>query len=480
MAQTNLLFITTDQQRWDSLPCYGLDFIETPYLDRLAREGTVFERCYTAAPLCVPCRGAWMSGQWPSVTGVVGNSDWFDDSQCWPTRLRAAGYRTAAIGKMHFNPWDHMGGFQERIIAEDKRHTYLPDHHAQFLQCHGLERPHPTQNPGYFEWLAAPVTPMERRFHVDGYVGDRAAEWLEACGDEPFAAWVSFAGPHDPYDPPEDMAAMYYDAAIPEPVGSADELGAKPRVQQARNRGSLNNSMYRIDPSLATPEQIRRWRAHYYANITLIDEGIGKVLAALEESGSLDDTLIVFSSDHGDALGDHGLTYKGFFYEGMAHVPLIARGPAGPAGAAGPQVTAEARCPGLVSSLDVVPLFYEVCQTPVPEGLQGASILPMLTEPSAAGRDCVFSENGGRAMAFDGQWKYVHYESGEAELYDLSADPDEVTNLAGQAAAEEARLRARLVEHGLANARCRALAQHRPQFPARVQLEEEYRRQRQA
>ena len=480
MARTNLLFITTDQQRWDSLPCYGLDFIHTPNLDRLAREGTVFERCYTAAPLCVPCRGAWMSGQWPSTTGVVGNSDWFDDSDCWPARLGAAGYRTAAIGKMHFSPWDHMGGFQERIIAEDKRHVYLPDHHAQFLRRHGLERAHPTQNPGYFEWLAASVTPLERRFHVDGYVGERAAEWLAAHGNEPFAAWVSFPGPHDPYDPPEEMAGMYYDAPIPAPVGSAAELATKPKAQQGRNHGSANNSMYRMDPSRASPEQIRRWRAHYYANISLIDEGIGKMLQALEETGALDHTLIVFTSDHGDALGDHGLTYKGYFYEGMAHVPLIARGPAGAGGGEAPRVTAGARCAGLVSSLDLVPVFYQACEAEPPQGLQGHSVLPMLTDVGATVRDRVFSENVGRTMVFDGRWKYAHYESGEGELYDLERDPDEVENLSGQAevAEVESQFRARLVEHALANARCRALAQRRPQHPLRVRLEEEYQEQR--
>ena len=480
MARTNLLFITTDQQRWDSLPCYGLEFIHTPNIDRLARDGTVFERCYTAAPLCVPCRGAWMSGQWPSTTGVMGNSDWFDDSSCWPARLGAAGYRTVAIGKMHFNPWDHPGGFRERIIAEDKRHTYLPDDHVQYLKAHGMERAHPTQNPGYFEWLAAPVTPLERRFHVDGFVGDRAAEWLETQGDEPFAAWVSFPGPHDPYDPPEELAAMYYDAPIPEPVGSAEELATKPRAQRGRNHGSVDNSMYRMDPSVATAEQIRRWRAHYYANITLIDEGVGKMLAALEEAGVLDDTLIVFTSDHGDALGDHGLTYKGFFYESMARVPLIVRGPAGPNGRDGPRAQPGARCPGLVSALDLVPLFYQVCRAPEPEGLQGHSILPMLTDGGVSIRDAVFSENGGRAMVCDGQWKYVHYESGEGELYDLAEDPDELVNRCGDEGSAEmvSQLRARLVEHSLANARCSSLAQRRPQFPLRVQMEEEYRRER--
>jgi len=482
MSQTNLLFITADQQRWDSLPCYGREFVQAPNLERLAREGTVFERCYVPAPLCVPCRGSLMSGKWASTTGVMGNSDWFDDGDCWPARIGAAGYRTAAIGKMHFNPWDHMGGFQERVIAEDKRHVYLPDHHSQFLRRHGLRRVHPTENPGYFENLAASVTPLERRFHVDGFVGDRAAEWLAQHGDGPFAAWVSFPGPHDPYDPPEDMADLYYDAPIPEPVGSPEELSAKPRAQQGRNHGSADNSMYRIDPSTASPEQIRRWRAHYYANITLIDEGIGKMLAALEAGGVLDRTLVIFTSDHGDALGDHGLAYKGFFYDCMARVPLIVRGPSAAGSMGAPVTTRGARSASLVSSLDLVPLFYEACGVEPPTGLQGESVAPILRQPGEAIRELVFSENGGRVMVFDGQHKYVHYDTGEGELYDLQADPDELTNLVDEpgVAPIAAQLRGRLVEHGLRNARCHALAHRRPQHPLRVGLEEEYRRDRES
>ena len=162
----NLLFITADQQRWDSLPCYGLDFMQTPNLDRLAREGMVFERCYVPAPLCVPTRAALLGGQWPTTTGVLGNAHWLDEGKIavWPQVLSDAGYNTAAIGKMHFFPWDARNGFQERISAEDKRHTYLPDDFSKFLRAHGHQRAHPTANPGYFDTLNASVTPLPKRF----------------------------------------------------------------------------------------------------------------------------------------------------------------------------------------------------------------------------------------------------------------------------------------------------------------------------
>ena len=470
----NLLFITTDQQRWDSLPCYGLDFMDTPALDRIAAEGLVFDRCMVSSPVCVPCRAAFMSGQYPSTTGVLGNNAWLPASvPTWPSRLGAAGRRTVAVGKMHFDPWDARCGFDERISAEDKRHVYLPDDHVTFLRQHGLDRPHPASLPGYFESLGAPVTPREKRFHVDGFTGDQAAAWLRRYGDEPFAAWVSFAGPHDPYDPPEEMAAMYYDAPIPEPVGSAEELAGKPPAQRGRGRESLNNSMFRIDPSLATAEHYRRWRAHYYANISLIDEGVGKMLAALEEAGTLDDTLIVFTSDHGDALGDHGLPFKGFFYDSMVHVPLLVRGPGVPAGR---------RCPALVSTLDLVPLFYSACEAEAPSGLQGQDLGALLADPGGSIRDAAISEIGGRVGVITGDYTYGHYADGSAELYDRNADPDELHNVAGDPGYAEvvSRLRGLLIDHAVRSHRQLNAAVSVPPYPVRARLEAEYRRHRDA
>jgi len=469
---TNLLFITTDQQRWDSLPCYGLDFMRTPALDRLAREGLVFENCVVPAPICVPYRAAILSGQYPSTTGVLGNSHWLPDHvPTWPGLIGATGRRTAAIGKMHFNPWDDLGGFDERIIAEDKRHVYLPDDHVQFLKAHGLDRPHPTSNPGYFETLGAPVTPREKRFHIDGYVGDQAAAWLEGNGQVPFALWVSFAGPHDPYDPPEEMADLYYDAPIPAPVGSPDELIHKPPAQRGRGKNSLDNSMFRLDLSQATSEHYRRWRAHYYANITLVDEGIGKILTALEANGLLDETMIIFTSDHGDALGDHGLPFKNFFYDSMVHVPLIIRGPDVPQGE---------RCPALVSSLDLVPFFYHLCEIDPPVTLPGQNLSTLINDPQATIREVVFSETLGRAMVQTRGHKYAHYTDGSAELYDLTADPHEITNLAGDPhyAETELRLKGLLLEHWLENQVYQAQAVSRPQHPLRVALEEAYKKLR--
>src|SRR5690606_31141635 len=153
--------------------------MQTPNLDRLASEGTVFERCIVPGAVCVPCRAAIMTGQYPSVTGVLTNGTWLQPgTPTWPQLLSDAGIRTAGIGKMHFHPWDSRWGFDERVIAEDKRHIYLPDDHVKFLRTQGVERPHPTTDPGYFESVGAPVKPWPKDWHIDAFVANQAAAWI--------------------------------------------------------------------------------------------------------------------------------------------------------------------------------------------------------------------------------------------------------------------------------------------------------------
>ena len=144
----------------------------------------------------------------------------------------------------------------------------------------------------------------------------------------PFFAWVSFNSPHDPYDPPAELADLYHDAPIPSRSARSRICKPSPADQRKAFNGTLSNPLFQVDYSSLTPEQIRRIRAYYYAEITHVDRQVGKLLAALEEAGVLDETLIIFSSDHGDALGDHGLIFKNYFYESMVRVPLLARGPA--------------------------------------------------------------------------------------------------------------------------------------------------------
>ena len=468
----NLLFITTDQQRFDSLPCYGADFVVAPNLERLAAEGTVFESCYVSSPVCVPCRATMMTGMFPSAHGAMDNFTWIDtEAPKWTDAARAMGYTTAAIGKMHFAPWDAMEGFDERIICEDKRHWYLPDDHSAFMAGHGIQRPHPTEVPGYFESCGAPSFPYDKELYADAYIGDKAAEWIrgraDTAGGQPFAAWVSFTGPHDPYDPPPEYSALYEDSAIPEPIPAPENVSlASSFAAQQKAHPAISNSMFRLDYTQASKDQVMDWRRHYFGNITLIDEGIGKILAALEAGDQLDNTVIVFSSDHGDALGDHGMVFKGFFYESMVHVPLIVRDGAD-----------HRRVNALVGTADIVAYFYDILGASHPPSMQGTSIAPLLDGSESSLHDHVFSEMPARRMVFDGRYKYVHSRNDADEFYDLRDDPNESVNLIGEAkhASVVESLRHELMQHLIDSNLAHSKARRRDAYPPRRDMEARYR-----
>lgn len=419
----NLLFITTDQQRWDSLYCNGLEFMHTPGFNRLANEGMTFDRCYTTAPLCVPSRASLLTGCYPTAIGVLNNNDWMEEGHTvWPEILTREGFETCAIGKMHFYPWNAMMGFSERIIAEDKRHYYRQDDYTAFLRANGYDRYHPKDIPGYFEGMGAYISNMPTSCHIDSFIGAQAVKWLkDRSKSRRFAAWISFSGPHDPYDPPAEYADIYCDSPIPEPIGSRDELQSKPSAQRQSLNKLAEHPLFFLDHTYLTKEQIRKIRAYYLANITLIDHQIGMILDTLEANDLLEDTLIIFMSDHGDALGDHGLLYKNFFYESIVRLPLIIRGPGIPKGI---------RSSELVQHIDVIPLFLRVLGLNVPRDMQARDMSCLIDTPDKGYRDYVYSECGSQAMVCSKIHKYARYGTGEEEFYNLETDCEEITNLA--------------------------------------------------
>jgi choline-sulfatase len=455
-----VLFITADQQRRDSLPMYGLDFVQAPALDRLAREGVVFDRAHTPAPLCVPMRACMLTGLTPAVLGVVDNNNWFSPpTRSWVMDV-AADIQTAAIGKMHFYPWDDPHGFADRISAEDKRHYYRRDDYTLWLESNGYERLHPPSIPGYFEGMGAMPSNLPTELHLDTFIGDRGAAWLREHAHEPFFAWVSFNSPHDPYDPPAELADLYKDAPIPEPAGSAADLDDRPAAQRNAYRNYLENQLFQMDYRHLTPEQIRRIRAHYYAEVTHVDRQVGKLIQALEEVGVLDDTLIIYTSDHGDALGDHGLIFKSFFYESMVRVPFIVRGPG---------VVRGGRADTLIETTDVVATILTHLGRPLPSPCESQPLQAVLADPSREHRDAAFSYVEDRAMVRTGRWKLGIYGDGDGELYDLEADPQELHNLFHDTAYAETRaeLVARYAQQTLANQKIRTQIQRTAADPDR-------------
>lgn len=416
----NILFITTDQQRKDSLPCYGLDFMHTPNIDRLADRGIVFDNCTSVSPVCQPARASFILGQYPHVHGVTDNFRWIRPNSPTIARLfNQAGWHTAAIGKMHFYPWDNPEGFQYRIIAEDKRHIFRQDDWTSFLKDNGYRREHPAMIPGYRENLGSIISPLPEELYIDSFIGDEAVKWIGQYHKKPFFGWISFNSPHDPYDPPENLAGLYKNAPIPTPIGSGEEIPLKPAYQSKNLRFYNDNPLFLIDFSEMNPGQIRRMREYYLATITLIDKQIGKIVDALKRKNLLDTTIIVFSSDHGDHLGDHGLLYKSTYYESALMVPLIISGPG---------VAEGQRCRSFVNWLDLHATFFSIAGIQIPDHAQGKDIGLLLEKPDEIIKTEAFSEMLGNAMIKTNKYKLVLCDDGTGELYDLEETPLEVTN----------------------------------------------------
>ena len=351
------------------------------------------------------------------------------------------GYQTVNIGKMHTAPIRLPAGFEHRTVVENK--NYSQGHHGPdtddydlYLSHHGLKRPALTYYKDIKDWpdrLQATVWPHDDDLFPDNYVGRTTVDYLNGCTyDRPLFLWCGFAGPHDPFDVTEPYLRMYDDVDVPDPVGWEGELETKPPPQQAAMDGMEGkHSPAAVWWSRATPDRIRRMRKHYYANITLMDDWVGRIVAAVEAKGQLDNTLFVFTSDHGDCLGDHHQVYKfSSHYDPVARVPLVL---------AGPGVETVGESDPLVELIDLGPTFLELAGLDPLPGASGQSLSALL-RGGAPLHDVVFSEHGQRVMVRTHEWKLVAYLGQPyGELYDLRTDPDELHNLYDSPEASDAR-----------------------------------------
>ncbi|MDE2810077.1 MAG: sulfatase-like hydrolase/transferase [Gemmatimonadota bacterium] len=429
----NIVLIVTDQQRWDTLGCLGYDHVITPHIDRLAARGVAFSRAFVQGAVCGPSRNSIVSGQYVHTHGIDRNEAWLTPEQPnWIEQLRDGGYHTVNIGKMHTAPIRLPCGFRHRTVVENKNyrqghHGPDPDDYDLYLMQFGLRRPALTYYrdvPNWPDYLGAAVWPHDEDLFIDNCVG----RWsVEAIRTHDFAVplflWSGFAGPHDPFDAPASALARYEGVDIPDPVGIPNELDTKPPPQRRAMEGmDGKHAPAAIWWSRATPERIRRMRRHYYANITAIDDWVGAMVAAMDERGELDNTVFVFTSDHGDCLGDHHQVYKfSSHYDSVARVPLVF---------AGPGVERLGVRDPLVELIDLGPTLLEMAGLEPLAGAAGLSLEPLLRGKEAVLHETVFSEYGPRIMARTEAWKLVFYP-GEpyGELYHLEEDPDELYNL---------------------------------------------------
>lgn len=445
----NIVFVITDQQRFDTIGALGYDYVDTPNLDRLVREGTTFTRTYVSAPSCAPSRSSLFTGVYPHSLGVLRNEDLWRHS--WVEQLAGAGYHCVNVGKMHTHPWETPLGFHERTVVEnkDRDHPSVPFFHDQWdkaLHARGQVKPTRTvhrEKPDYRERLGAFEWQLPDDLHSDVFVADQAIWWLDTYptqppepgrpGGEPFFLQVGFPGPHPPYDPTAKALDAYRDRDVPPPVRTPQDLAAQPQaLKELREHHQHNDHDSVVHLADPTPEQSARQRRHYLANVTMIDEQVGLIMDALERRGVLDDTVIVFTSDHGDCLGDHGHSQKWTMYEPSVRVPCIVWGPGG-------GIVAGQRLDGLTAMMDLGPTVLELAGLEPPSWMEARSLAPALRGQAYDGRDVVFSEHAHdmvltgtelMTMARDERWKYVEFvDSDDVQLFDLNADPTELHDL---------------------------------------------------
>jgi arylsulfatase A-like enzyme len=430
----NIIFLLPDQLRPDFLGCYGARFMSTPNIDALSNEGVTYRRAVSPSPLCVPARASLLTGMNSLQHGVLENTSWLrpDRAACgietWPEMLAAAGYHTEAIGKMHFYPWDKSEGFAHRVISEDKRHIHIHDDYAAYLEQHGLRKYHGSEHDGYFENKGAIISKIPVEHQVDKWVADRTGEFLENyTGDQPFALMVGFPGPHCPYDPPLEFAELYRPEDMPASIPATDDS----RLFRELVINMTKRPWNQVDYTDFQESHKRKIRAHYAALVQQIDQGIGRIVAALNASRFRDDTVIIFASDHGDFLGDFDLIGKHLFFEPSVRVPLIVKLPGS---------TSARSVESLVSLTDVTATIVALAGVDrmprsAGSGWGDSIVLPELGLSQTRSRDHVFGATEFGLMVIAHEWKLCRYKNGHVALYNLSDDPHEQRNLAYQSRA---------------------------------------------
>ena len=448
-SRPNILWITTDQQRHDTVAALGHCHAHTPNLDRLVREGTAFTHAYCQSPICTPSRASFMTGMYPSRVRQRRNSaahfppPYAGEQTLVTHLLAAAGYECALVGKLDLAA-DPAGiaesgeygygsvryGSRPDLPAEDGSayHAWLRErgHEPSMLLGQAAHRQH-----GLVPFLAPAPTadnvPVE--LHHSTWCAQAAIGFIGRSHSGPWLLNLNLFDPHPPYDPPWEYYRRFDGEALPEPPFRETDL-----TTLAARAGVEFQTPARHPAEFCT----RSLRAAYLAMIELADAQIGRVLHAIDESGQRDNTVVVFTSDHGDMQGDHGLLRKGCrFYEGLVRVPLIWRWPG--------RVRAGLRSDALVELTDVVPTLLHAVGLAPGRLVTGRSLLPIITgaTPVHQHRDFVRAEfydahghgGTGRRMSVatmyrDARWKLTVYHShGVGELYDLDEDPDEFVNL---------------------------------------------------
>lgn len=449
----NIILFMCDQLRFDALGCYGNNEIHTPNIDRLALDGSTFDNHFVQNPVCSPSRCTVLTGRYPRNHGTRDNGIPLRDSEVTLAQvLKENGYRTAAIGKMHITtqfapkedeqedwPEDNYGFDIIHTTCDCKTGEYLnwlkeksPSDYKE-VKMQGERKAKEDRASAAEKDLNGPPqvykSGINSAYHQSRWIADRMIDLINhPVADRPFFAFCSFVDPHHPFDPPEPYAGMYNPDALAEPRGIENELEDKPpHFMKARTGRGFSNEKY--DYRKLTADGWRQIKAAYYGMITLIDDNIGRVLRVLQERGMEGETLIMFTSDHGELLGDHGLLFKGpFHYDSIIKAPMILKWPGMiPRGSRYSQVT---------EHVDIMPTLLEYAGVRPPYGVQGSSVAPILRGDKGAGKEYAMTEFncydwGLSVKTITGRNYKMTYYAGQkyGELYDRNDDLEEYVNL---------------------------------------------------
>lgn len=450
----NILWYCTDQQRWDTIAALGNAHINTPNLDALCASGTAFSNAFCQSPICTPSRATMLTGRYPIAHQVHRNGNRvFPAHEVLVTKLLAdAGYDCGLVGKLH-------------LSAAGKLEKRPDDGYREFHWSHHPTPDYPKEH-AYDDWLRDEkgVDPIELFDGLDGFCGagvpaelhqttwcsEMAIRFIEQKRDDdrPWLLSANPFDPHPPFDPPRDYLDRYDPAKLPPPLFRDTDIErqkafrdidqqaveaidpTRPPTKRAADEGAREALAYTAPNSFDG----RQVKAAYYAMIEQIDHQFGRIIAALRDTGQLENTIVIFHSDHGELLGDHGLIYKGCrFFEGLVHVPLMVSWPG--------HIDGGAVSGALVELVDLAPTLLDAANLETPEFMQGTSLHPLLTgqKPKDRHKDHVISQyydalaqpNGTHGTMYrDGRYKMcVYHGHGVGELYDLENDPGEFDNL---------------------------------------------------
>ncbi len=427
-TRPNILWYCTDQQRFDTIGALGNKFVKTPHIDQLVADGVAFTHAYCQSPICTPSRSSFMTGLYPSRLHNTRNGNaTFPSYPPVISRLIAdSGYTCGLVGKFHLQSAGHRtepridDGYSFWRFSHAPRDDWPHGHdYAEWVRERG----------GDLDAMRESPQRVPTEFHQTTWATERSIEFVQQPHEQPWMLCVNIYDPHPPFIPPASYAANFDPAKMPGPYYRSSDLAQQEKLKAIDFQG---------DAQPPEGHDAFQAQANYYAMIQQIDDQFARLIATLEQTGQLDNTVIIFTSDHGEALGDHGLIQKGCrFYEGLVRVPLIFAWKG--------QFATGLQCDGLVELLDLTATIVDVAGLEQPEYMQGNSLLPVLRgeQPGDKLRDFVRCEyfdaldpyfTGGdgayATMHRDARYKLSVYHGHKlGELYDLQEDPWEFNNL---------------------------------------------------